>query len=198
MKGSLVLSCAFHFFILSLLFLSTVFTKTMPPVKAYYVRIIVPPVPEPIGEKIEPIEPKKLEPERIEQKSTVRVEPQKKKLDKKESQKKKTGMGSKLPIRLDVPDFNSPFYVSLIYTKVFNNWLNPNPQVRAHLVAVVYFRIRRDGKIAELKLDRRSGSTLFDEAAVNAIRLSEPFPPLPDEFQRDFLGVYFEFEHVPE
>jgi len=206
MRNALLLSTGFHIFVFLLIITSTLFQHTTPPVQKYFVRIItLPPEPEPAPvattneTKVE--EPPKPAETRVEEKE-VKKEKTKEGTKASESRQKKTGTSKQKrvspPITLDNPDFDSPFYISLIYTKVTNNWLNPTPRAIVPLVTVIYFKIRRDGKLGEIRIEKRSGNPAFDEAAYNAVRLSEPFPPLPDEFQQDMLGVHFEFEHLPE
>ncbi len=127
-------------------------------------------------------------------KKQSRVKPKRKVAPKRQKKVEKP----KLPtsVRLDNPAFDSPFYVNLILTKVTNNWLDPLPTAKAHLVTTVYFRILRSGAITDLRIEKSSGSPSFDQGAMKAISLSEPFPPLPDEYKSDFLGVHFEFEHI--
>jgi protein TonB len=44
---------------------------------------------------------------------------------------------------------------------------------------VMTVAVRRDGSIEEIVLNRASGLGVLDEAAMRIVRLSEPFPPLP-------------------
>jgi protein TonB len=47
--------------------------------------------------------------------------------------------------------------------------------------AVVSISIRRNGALAEARLVRSSGSSLLDEATLEAMRRAAPFPPLPPD-----------------
>ncbi|MGN7126054.1 TonB family protein [Methylorubrum thiocyanatum] len=49
----------------------------------------------------------------------------------------------------------------------------------AGAVAIVQFEVGRDGYIGAISLDRSSGITVFDEAALVAVKLSSPLPPPP-------------------
>jgi outer membrane biosynthesis protein TonB len=40
--------------------------------------------------------------------------------------------------------------------------------------------------VGEVKLQDSSGNFYFDQAAVRAILLSSPFPPMPEDFYKDF------------
>lgn len=45
---------------------------------------------------------------------------------------------------------------------------------------VMTVAVRKDGSIEEIVLNRSSGLGVLDQAATRIVRLSEPFPPLPD------------------
>jgi protein TonB len=45
---------------------------------------------------------------------------------------------------------------------------------------VMTVAVRRDGSIEEIVLNRSSGLGVLDQAATRIVRLSEPFPPLPE------------------
>jgi TonB family protein len=49
----------------------------------------------------------------------------------------------------------------------------------------VLFRILRSGRVGDTKLEQSSGNFYFDQAAMRAILLSSPFPPLPEGFYKD-------------
>ena len=62
------------------------------------------------------------------------------------------------------------------------------------LRSTVYFRIARNGRVSDVKVAQESGNFLFDQAAHRAVEASAPFPPLPEEYDGDYLGVYFVFD----
>jgi TonB family protein len=43
-------------------------------------------------------------------------------------------------------------------------------------------------------VEKTSGNTFYDQAAVRAILEASPFPPLPEEWTRPSLRVMFRFE----
>ena len=53
--------------------------------------------------------------------------------------------------------------------------------------------IEKNGSISDLAVIRSSEITPFDRAAENAIRASNPLPPLPSNFPKDAEGVTFGF-----
>jgi len=67
---------------------------------------------------------------------------------------------------------------------------------RSH-TAEVFFKINRDGTIADLRLVRRSGDFLFDQEALGSVEAagqSRAFGPLPSGFSDDILPVFFSFD----
>ena len=87
-------------------------------------------------------------------------------------------------------------YLARIVFIVKRNWLSLIPE-SARLgekgrVGVV-FEILKDGSVPQLRLVASSGSDPLDRAAVNGIRASIPFPPLPQEFTGNHLVLQFIF-----
>lgn len=87
-------------------------------------------------------------------------------------------------------------YLSRIVFIVRRNWYSLIPE-SARLgekgrVSLV-FEILKDGSVPQLRLVGSSGSDALDRAAMNGIRASIPFPPLPDEFTGNHLVLQFIF-----
>jgi TonB family protein len=101
-------------------------------------------------------------------------------------------------LQLDIENFEFSYYLVAVRNKVSSNWSPPagiaTQTTRAR--AVVYFRILKNGRIADLKTETASGIVLFDQSALRAILRSEPFPPLPGGFPGGSLGVHFGFEYA--
>jgi TonB family protein len=88
-----------------------------------------------------------------------------------------------------------PYLARVVYN-VRRNWYSMIP-VAARLgqkgrVAIV-FEILKDGSVPELRLVASSGSDSLDRAALAALRASNPFPPLPEEFTGNHLVLQFIF-----
>jgi TonB family protein len=94
---------------------------------------------------------------------------------------------------LDTANFPYSYYTGGIVRKISRYWQWANQF--GNLKTVVYFRIQRDGTVTEATVKKSSGDTLFDQQAVRAVKLSSPFPPLPDGYRDADLGVYFEFAY---
>lgn len=88
-------------------------------------------------------------------------------------------------------DFPYTLYIEGMQRRVGTNWFRP--QVASGTAAVVYFRILRNGTIAEARIETPSGNRAFDRAALSAVRSSNPLTPLPYGYAGTFLGVHLTF-----
>lgn len=75
-------------------------------------------------------------------------------------------------------------YLEIIRERIEQNW-NPPPGVR-NMTVKVLFPILRSGRVGDPKLEQSSGNSYFDMAALRAILASSPFPPLPEEFFKEY------------
>ncbi|HVN24616.1 MAG TPA: cell envelope integrity protein TolA [Syntrophorhabdales bacterium] len=50
-------------------------------------------------------------------------------------------------------------------------------------------KIRRDGRIVDITIDKRSGNRVYDESVVRVLRMVDPLPPLPSSVTDDPLEV---------
>jgi colicin import membrane protein len=50
-------------------------------------------------------------------------------------------------------------------------------------------KIRKDGRIVDINIDKRSGNRVYDESVVRVLRMIDPLPPLPASVTEDPLEV---------
>jgi outer membrane biosynthesis protein TonB len=93
-------------------------------------------------------------------------------------------------LSLDSANFPFTYYLRQVTGRIEENWIRPQ---QAPGRVVIYFRIKRDGTIAEPRIHESSRDQTVDLLASGAIKRSEPFPPLPVEFGGDYLGIYLCF-----
>jgi protein TonB len=111
---------------------------------------------------------------------------------------KGSGTGSGSGIKLDDESFRFAYYLEVLRERIGYTWAPPMLfGVKNEVVATVYFKIARDGSISDEKIEKTSDQELFDRAALRAIKLADPLPPLPAGFKGKYLGVHFEFQHTP-
>src|SRR5207249_8629351 len=93
-------------------------------------------------------------------------------------------------VALNGSDFPFAWYVRTVHAKITERWAGraiPGQQ------PVAVFDIGRDGRISGLAIEKSSGNTYYDQAALRAITEAAPFPPLPAEFGGQALGVKLGF-----
>lgn len=91
-------------------------------------------------------------------------------------------------------DFKNEWYARVIVGKVAHNWYPPGiAYLGASGVTVVSFSITRSGKAIKIRVSRKSKNRPIDESASNAVKLSNDFPELPEDYLKDKLDIRFTF-----
>lgn len=138
-----------------------------------------PPEPEEVEELPEPeeAEPERAEPEPEPETATEpeRAEPE---------------AGPERPLTLEGEPFPFPWYIERLVGKIERNW-RPTSNT---LSATIHFRIDARGRIHDVEVEESSGNFVFDRAARRAVEAAGPLPPLPADYEGDWLGVYFIFD----
>jgi TonB family protein len=99
------------------------------------------------------------------------------------------------PMTLHASDFPFAWYLSRVQAKVTERWTGkalPGQQ------PVAVFDISRDGQVSRLAIEKSSGNSYYDQAALRAITEANPFPPLPPEFPGQTLRVHLGFNFNAE
>ena len=207
MKSNILFSFALHIIIIAALFLYRSEPRkfegypTVIPIELVRIEPVSFKAPEveklkPKQRKVKP-QPKKLEGVRVE-KRKVEEEPEEQQPKQTEPPEKsnegKSTVGSD-KVRLDVKEFPFSYYLSLLQSRIQVNWEPPFSSARQSLLkkAIIYFKIQRNGKLTNLSIEGKSGDPRFDQAALRAVTLASPLPPLPFDFPEPSLGVHFEF-----
>jgi TonB family protein len=97
------------------------------------------------------------------------------------------------PLTLDQARFHFGYYTNIVIKSVNRNWQYSSEF--ESLRSVIYFQIQRNGDLDKVEIEQSSGDPLFDQLALRAVKLSAPFPPLPEGYGDNYLGVHFEFKH---
>lgn len=99
------------------------------------------------------------------------------------------------PIPLDSPDPKFGEYLARVKEKIQANW--GFPCVKNHVTKdceyrsaqlVIEFGILKDGRVQFVELRRSSGMEIYDDYALNAIKLSSPFPEIPRDIMLTLKG----------
>jgi TonB family protein len=99
------------------------------------------------------------------------------------------GTGSSLEI---IGDFCCPGYIATMVDRIRGAW-NQNQGSRG--VSFVKFTIQRDGRLTDYVVEKPSGSTPLDLAALRAVAVTKSLPPLPNEYPNPTLVVHLSFEY---
>jgi TonB family protein len=94
-------------------------------------------------------------------------------------------------------------YLSRVLEEVRRNWYNLIPEeARSPLFKQgklqIQFVINKNGDVEGMRLTTPSGDIALDRAAWGGITASNPFPPLPKEFNGPYLALRFRFYYNPD
>jgi len=86
-------------------------------------------------------------------------------------------------------------YARQVQERVQGNWRTPEAQMvlRQKGWVAVHFNVQKDGRITDLQVVRPSGIPSYDQSAMDALRSSNPLPPLPAEVTVSQVGALFRF-----
>ncbi len=205
MRLSLLISILIHVTLVwALLTLFRIVPEMRLPEKIYQVKILQPIIrsvqPEP---EVKAEEPAKPEPEKpaVAKPKPKEKEPETKPEPEKPAEPKEQPMD--LSVGKDVEDgtsiavegqrFPFSYYLAAVERKVSQNWFSGVSSGAEGLACLVFFRLRRDGGVEDIRIEQSSGNTYFDRSAMRAVRSAAPFPPLPRAFTDEYLGIHFTF-----
>jgi len=97
----------------------------------------------------------------------------------------------------DTKGFPLGEYKEIIDARVRSLWLVPSNLKESQKKTTVIFYIDKKGKCSNLRIETPSGSSSLDISALAAIRDADPFPPLPQGFPGDHIGVKITFVPTP-
>ncbi len=95
-------------------------------------------------------------------------------------------------LSLDQSDFKYSAYLERLVLILGLNWFKPTKAVVTN--PVVHFQILRDGTVTNARIVVSSGVPLVDRAALRAVLVSSPLPPLPADYGRPDIGIQVVFD----
>jgi TonB family protein len=99
------------------------------------------------------------------------------------------GTGSSLDI---VGEFCCPGYVATMVDRIRSTW---QQNQGASGQCIIKFTIQRDGSLTDYVVEKPSGSTPLDLAALRAVAVTKTLPPLPGEYPNPTLTVHLNFKY---
>ena len=109
------------------------------------------------------------------------------------------------PIPLDSKDPKYSDYLDRVRRAIKEKWGFPCVKNAAtheceykSAQLIIEFGIAKDGKVPFVNVVRSSGYPIYDDYAVNAVKLAAPFPPIPDSFSKSGVPIHATFSYVVE
>lgn len=84
-------------------------------------------------------------------------------------------------------------YLLDIWEKIKGAWNVPGIAQKKDLETIVMIKIRKDGRIVDINIEKRSGNRIYDESVLRVLRAVEPLPPIPSSLNTDALEIGFRF-----
>jgi protein TonB len=83
-----------------------------------------------------------------------------------------------------------------VVRKIQRNWTIPASQENDGRNAVeITVSIGKNGDLLDISIRNSSAHPTLDKAALNAVRMSAPFPELPEDFPNDSVEAHFLFRY---
>ena len=95
----------------------------------------------------------------------------------------------------DTKGFPLGQYATAVIEKIKGNWSIPSNLRNSRGRTTVVFFIGKDGRYTGAQIVKSSGITSLDLTALNAVLISNPFPPLPPGFPGNQIGAKFVFAY---
>jgi colicin import membrane protein len=110
----------------------------------------------------------------------------------------KAGTGSGLPFASEggtrVLDPATQKYMLEIWEKIRDAWGLPGmSSFKKNLETVVTIKVRKDGRIVDIGIEKRSGNRIYDESILRVLRAVDPLPPIPSSLNTDSMEIGFRF-----
>lgn len=89
------------------------------------------------------------------------------------------------------PDFGP--YMRELQRKIKYNWHPPKGNESRKVVLL--FKIGKNGQLLSCRVHKSSGLPSADQAALNAVKMTAPFRPLPSEYKGTNIDIQFTFDY---
>jgi TonB family protein len=108
------------------------------------------------------------------------------------------------PVPLDSPDPKYSDYLDRVRRAIKDKWGFPCAEgapdrygcVRREGELIIEFGIAKDGHVPFIALKQSTGSPNMDSFALNAIKLAQPFPPVPDVISKTGFPILARFRYI--
>ena len=101
------------------------------------------------------------------------------------------------PVPLDTPEPRYQDYMNKVRAKIRANWSYPRDAGDRGIEGklLIEFHIAKNGNLEFIELRDSSGVRVLDDYAMIAVKLAQPFPPVPDDLAKNALAISAEFRY---
>ena len=101
------------------------------------------------------------------------------------------------PIPLDTVEPKYQDYFNQVRDRIKAKWVYPRPAGERGIEGelLIEFHIAKDGRLEYIELRHSSGTQILDDAALTAVKLAQPFPPVPDDIAKRTLAINGQFKY---
>lgn len=94
------------------------------------------------------------------------------------------------------PDPLMQKYYLDIFDKIRAAWsvLPGAASFKKDLETIVVIKVRKDGRIVDINIEKRSGIRVYDESVQRALLAAEPLPPIPAGLNMDYMEIGYRFQ----
>lgn len=93
----------------------------------------------------------------------------------------------------DSPSVKYRAYLTAIGDRVKQNWSYPEELRKDKIEIIVSIKIGKNGKLLDSWVEKSSGSGLFDESLMDAVKKSAPYPELPEDYDGNVFETGLRF-----
>jgi TonB family protein len=103
-----------------------------------------------------------------------------------------------IAVPLNTPDPRYAGYFAELKRRIEDRWTYPQEAARKGQSGQgeLRFILRKDGTVRTVEIVHSSGVRVLDSYIENAIRLAQPFPPIPPSVGEDLIPISINFTYV--
>ena len=75
-------------------------------------------------------------------------------------------------------------YYNTVGSMIQSAWIYPG-EAKKDMTVWLAIRISFAGELVSIRVEKRSGDSIFDESAMRAVKKAAPFPPAPEEIKNE-------------
>jgi TonB family protein len=109
-----------------------------------------------------------------------------------------TSAEGQIAIPLNTPDPRYADYFAELKRRIEDKWSYPSEAARRGQSGQgeLRFVLRKDGSVRTVEIVHSSGVRILDSYIENAIRLAQPFPPIPPSVGEDVIPISINFTYT--